>query len=78
MKNIDLLAKAVAPAEPAPAPATADPDKIAGDLIDKIAARVVELLSEQQTADPEPAPADDPEPEAGGDQNGTEEPGPVD
>lgn len=78
MKNIDLLAKAVAPEAPAPAPAPQqiDPNQIAGDLIDKIAARVVELLGQQNT-DPEPE-APDPEPEAGGDTDDSGQSGEVD
>lgn len=67
MKNIDMLAKAMTPEAPAPAPAAADPDKMAADLVDKIAARVVQMLADQQTQ-PEPVESE-PEPEAGGDDD---------
>lgn len=67
MKNIDMLAKACEPVNPAPATATPDINKMSSDVVDAIARRVIEIMSSQSAepaeADPEPEPI--PEPEGG-------------
>ena len=69
MKNIDALAQACAPAEPIN-PAPTQP-QLTDDMIQRVAERVVQILS-QPAADPapkqpEPAPdLPDPEPMTGG------------
>ena len=72
MKNIDLLAESCQPAAPE-TPKTPEPFKLSDDMVQRVAERVVQLLSQPATdpADPDPEPeasADpDPEPETGGD-----------
>ena len=67
MKNIDMLAKACEPVNPAPATSAPDMDKMSSDVVDAIARRVIEIMSSQASepaaADPEPEPT--PEPEGG-------------
>lgn len=76
MKNIDMLAKACEPVNPAPAPATPDMSKMTADVVDAVARRVIEIMSSQPAdpAAPDPEPEDDPEPEGGADdENGQPE-----
>ena len=55
MRNIDILSKAIADEKAAtPAPAPVDLSKLSTDDVEKIAARVVEMLSER-TPDAPPA-----------------------
>ena len=72
MKNIDMLAKACEPVNPAPAAATPDMEKMSSDVVDAIARRVIEIMSSQPddaaAADPEPEPT--PEPEGGAENEG--------
>jgi hypothetical protein len=81
MKNIDMLAKACEPVNPAPATATPDMSKMTSDVVDAIARRVIEIMSaepaEPSAADPEPEPTQQPE---GGavDESGHDESGQVD
>lgn len=82
MKNIDLLAAACAPAaDTTPTPATAP--VVDANLIQQIAEKVVQILSQpaQMQADPEPKqePAAAPEPEKIEEENdnGHNEPGEV-
>ena len=65
MKNIDMLAKACTP-DPAPeANQAGDFNKLSTEIVDKIAARVIELLSQNASdPQPDPTPADDPQPPA--------------
>lgn len=81
MKTLDMLAKSCEAANPAPAADPIDLQKLSGDVIDKVARRVIEIMSEAGSPDPEPAAPDpepaasDPEPAApdpGGDDNGSE------
>lgn len=82
MKNIDLLARACAPApETIKTPAA---PVLNDDMIQRVAERVVQILSNPAAADPEPEPepALDPAPEPetlGGElDDGHTEPSPVD
>lgn len=79
MKNIDMLAKACEPVNPAPATATPDFEKMSSDVVDAIARRVIEIMNspaESAAAEPEPEPT--PEPEGGAeDEGGHDESGQV-
>lgn len=80
MKNIDMLAKACEPVNPAPAAATPDFEKMSSDVVDAIARRVIEIMSssaEPAAADPEPEPALGPEGGAA-DESGSVESGKMD
>ena len=67
MKNIDMLAKACEPVNPAPAAVTSDVSKMTSDVVDAIARRVIEIMNaqpaESAAAGPESEPT--PEPEGG-------------
>ena len=73
MKTLDLLAQSCEAANPAPAADPIDLQKLSGDVIDKVARRVIEIMSEAGSPDPEPAEPD-PEPAAdpGGDASDTD------
>lgn len=78
MKNIDMLAKACEPVNPAPAAAAPDVSKMTSDVVDAIARRVIEIMSDQP-ADPAPDPEPTPQPEGGAaDESGHDESGQVD
>ena len=81
MKNIDMLAKACEPVNPAPAAATPDVSKMTSDVVDAIARRVIEIMSAQpgDLASPDPEPEPTPGPEGGtADESGHDESGQVD
>ena len=80
MKNIDMLAKACEPVNPAPAAAAPDVSKMTSEVVDAIARRVIEIMSSQQAdpASPDPEPEPNPEPEGGAeDESGSGESGQV-
>ena len=65
MKNIDLLAESCKPVEPAAQP-TPEQFKMSDDMIQRVAERVVKILSQpadQPDPDPDPEPEPEPEPE---------------
>ena len=65
MKNIDLLAESFKPEEPA-APAAPEQFKMTDDIIQRVAERVVKILSQSDPEpEPEPEPEPTPEPEGG-------------
>lgn len=61
MKTLDMLAKSCEAANPIPTPDPVDFNKMSAAVVDQVARRVIELMSQQAT-DPEPAPEPDPEP----------------
>lgn len=61
MKNIDLLAKACAPAQPSQPGSAPDVSKLSNEVIDRIADAVIAKLSTSQSSEPDPEPGQDPE-----------------
>ena len=79
MKTLDMLAKSCETVNPTPTPEPVDFNKMSAAVVDQVARRVIELMSQQAT-DPEPEPEPDPEPAPepeGGAEDENGQPGPM-
>ena len=80
MKTLDMLAKSCEAAAPTPAADPLDMQKLSGDVIDRVARRVIEIMSEAGSPEPEPEPQPEPDPipePEGGAEDESRQPGPV-
>ena len=80
MRSLDMLAQTCTPAGPEPATDPIDLQKLSGSVIDQVARRVIEIMSE--TGSPEPEPEQPPEPDPipepeGGAEDESGQPGPM-
>lgn len=78
MKNLDMLAQSCQAATPMFAPDPLDMQNLSSAVIDRVARRVIEIMSDTGSPEPEPQPEADPTPEPeGGAEDGNGQPGPM-
>lgn len=80
MKTLDMLAKSCEAAAPTPAADPLDMQKLSGEVIDRVARRVIEIMSETGSPEPEPEPQPEPDPipePEGGTEDESGQPGPM-